>query len=201
MEPYFTRNWAPTVHCVDHNGRIITATEHWPSLSLSLSFFLSPPLSLSFYLSLSTPPPPLCLFPSIFLSPSLYLSCHLRSSALCFPFPFLWFFPFAPMTMQILHFTRAIPTWIITPYRSAHYQRDSGKKGRNPRNRHRSRSWKGLEIMPRPRQEILPLTEGALLQPWNNSAEWKVEWQKENSPLRFTHLSFLLGKSTARWLI
>jgi len=23
MEPYFTRNWAPTVHCVDHNGRII----------------------------------------------------------------------------------------------------------------------------------------------------------------------------------
>lgn len=60
MEPYFTRNWAPTVHCVDHNGRIITAAEHWPSPStflatrwpirwpfISLSLFPYPSLSFS----------------------------------------------------------------------------------------------------------------------------------------------------------
>lgn len=37
MEPYFTRNWASNVHCVDHNGRIITAAEHWPSASTFLA--------------------------------------------------------------------------------------------------------------------------------------------------------------------
>lgn len=64
MELYFTRNWASTVHCVDHNGRIITAAEHWPSAStflatrcpihaLCVSLSLSPfPLYLSLFFSL-----------------------------------------------------------------------------------------------------------------------------------------------------
>lgn len=30
MGPYLKQNWALNVHCVYHNGRIITATEHWP---------------------------------------------------------------------------------------------------------------------------------------------------------------------------
>lgn len=61
MEPYFTRNWASTVHCVDHNRRIITAAEHWPSPSTFLavplpfaSVFLSSPLFFLLLVQLTT---------------------------------------------------------------------------------------------------------------------------------------------------
>lgn len=83
MEPYFTRNWAPTVHCVDHNGRIITATEHRPPPSLSLSVLPPPSISSSLFFSR-----PLSTFLTIF------------DPLFCFPSPLLWFLPFASMAMQ-----------------------------------------------------------------------------------------------------
>lgn len=140
------------VHCVDHNGRIITATEHRSSLSLSPSRpFLAthyPP----FYV-LSNPSPP-----------------DFSLSRRCNP-PLHTCGPYVDYNSLLARAINGIP----------------GKKGGNPRNRHRSRSWKRAEkasgIEPRGREKYLR-RRTRYYQPWNNDRFSRVEDQPDKSGIR-----------------